>query len=57
MSRAYPRGTRFDSSNYDPAMAWFLGFQLVALNFQVRLRWGRGKAQGRPGAGTMHVPG
>lgn len=32
--RTYPRGTRFDSSNYDPVMMWNCGIQLVALNFQ-----------------------
>ena len=32
--RTYPRGSRFDSSNYDPIMMWNCGIQLVALNFQ-----------------------
>ena len=32
--RTYPKGTRFDSSNYDPVQMWNCGIQLVALNFQ-----------------------
>ena len=34
MLRAYPRGTRADSSNMDPLAAWRCGVQLVALNLQ-----------------------
>lgn len=32
--RTYPKGSRFDSSNYSPIPAWILGCQMVALNFQ-----------------------
>lgn len=32
--RTYPKGTRFDSSNYDPMQMWKCGVQMVALNFQ-----------------------
>ena len=32
--RTYPKGTRFESSNYDPIQMWNCGVQLVALNFQ-----------------------
>ena len=32
--RTYPKGTRFDSSNYDPTQMWNCGIQMVALNFQ-----------------------
>ena len=32
--RTYPKGTRFDSSNYDPTLLWGCGVQMVALNFQ-----------------------
>ena len=32
--RTYPKGTRFDSSNYDPLVMWRCGVQMVALNFQ-----------------------
>jgi phosphatidylinositol phospholipase C, delta len=34
MTRTYPAGTRVDSSNYNPLLAWSTGCQLVALNFQ-----------------------
>ena len=34
LMRTYPRGTRVDSSNYDPQLAWNVGAQIVALNFQ-----------------------
>lgn len=34
MTRTYPAGTRVDSSNYNPVLAWSMGCQLVALNFQ-----------------------
>lgn len=33
-SRVYPRGTRVDSSNYNPIPLWNVGSQLVSLNFQ-----------------------
>ena len=32
--RTYPKGTRFDSSNYDPVPMWNCGIQMVALNWQ-----------------------
>ncbi|NXB97731.1 PLCB2 phosphodiesterase, partial [Orthonyx spaldingii] len=34
LSRIYPKGTRMDSSNYQPQMFWNVGCQMVALNFQ-----------------------
>lgn len=34
ISRIYPKGTRFDSSNYDPILPWYAGCQVVALNYQ-----------------------
>lgn len=34
MTRTYPAGSRVDSSNYIPLVAWSVGCQLVALNFQ-----------------------
>lgn len=34
MTRTYPAGTRVDSSNYNPLVAWTMGCQMVALNFQ-----------------------
>ena len=45
LSRIYPRGTRFDSSNYNPYLFWPVGCQMVALNYQtmgrVSLRFSR----------------
>eukprot|EP00197_Chlamydomonas_leiostraca_P008777 CAMPEP_0202864510 /NCGR_PEP_ID=MMETSP1391-20130828/4718_1 /ASSEMBLY_ACC=CAM_ASM_000867 /TAXON_ID=1034604 /ORGANISM="Chlamydomonas leiostraca, Strain SAG 11-49" /LENGTH=1008 /DNA_ID=CAMNT_0049544257 /DNA_START=178 /DNA_END=3205 /DNA_ORIENTATION=- len=32
--RVYPKGTRLDSSNYDPMEAWALGTSFAALNWQ-----------------------
>ena len=32
--RTYPKGTRVDSSNYDPLVMWRCGIQMVALNYQ-----------------------
>lgn len=32
--RVYPKGTRFDSSNYSPIPSWSSGCQLVSLNYQ-----------------------
>mgnify|MGYP003644276448 CR=1 FL=1 len=34
-SRLYPRGSRFDSSNYSPVPFWCVGCQMVSLNYQV----------------------
>ena len=34
LTRIYPRGTRTDSSNYNPLTHWNVGCQMVALNFQ-----------------------
>jgi len=34
LSRVYPKSTRFDSSNYDPMLAWIHGIQMAALNIQ-----------------------
>jgi phosphatidylinositol phospholipase C delta len=34
MTRTYPAGLRVESSNYNPVLAWAMGSQLVALNFQ-----------------------
>ncbi|KAK6943127.1 Phospholipase C, phosphatidylinositol-specific, Y domain [Dillenia turbinata] len=33
--RVFPRGTRFDSSNYNPLLGWMYGAQMVAFNMQV----------------------
>lgn len=34
LARIYPKGTRTDSSNYDPVQFWNVGCQIVALNYQ-----------------------
>ena len=34
LTRVYPKGTRFDSSNYNPIPSWSIGAQYVALNLQ-----------------------
>lgn len=33
-SRVYPKGTRVDSSNYDPTPMWNCGVHMAALNYQ-----------------------
>ncbi len=33
--RVYPKGTRFNSSNYNPRIGWVHGAQMVAFNMQV----------------------
>ena len=38
-SRIYPKGTRLDSSNYNPVPFWNVGSQLVALNYQTPGIW------------------
>eukprot|EP00980_Cylindrotheca_fusiformis_P023799 scaffold11028_cov73-Cylindrotheca_fusiformis.AAC.1 len=57
MTRTYPAGVRVDSSNYNPMLAWSLGCQMVALNFQTSdthliLNDGRFRANG----GCGYVP-
>ncbi|KAK4376097.1 hypothetical protein RND71_006774 [Anisodus tanguticus] len=39
MLRIYPKGSRIDSSNYDPLIAWMRGAQMVAFNMQVEYLW------------------
>lgn len=33
-TRVYPKGSRIDSSNYDPIKLWNVGIQMAALNYQ-----------------------
>ncbi|KAK9124501.1 hypothetical protein Sjap_014103 [Stephania japonica] len=40
--RVYPKGTRFDSSNYNPLIGWMHGAQMVAFNMQVKVFSGEG---------------
>ena len=54
MSRIYPKGTRIDSSNYDPIPSWAAGNQLVALNYQTldqntQLSYGKFRENGKSG--------
>ncbi|XP_031560507.1 1-phosphatidylinositol 4,5-bisphosphate phosphodiesterase gamma-1-like isoform X2 [Actinia tenebrosa] len=54
ISRVYPKGSRIDSSNYDPVMMWNCGVQLCALNYQtpdraMQLNHGRFLDNGRCG--------
>eukprot|EP01091_Cochliopodium_minus_P008792 TRINITY_DN204_c0_g2_i1.p1 TRINITY_DN204_c0_g2~~TRINITY_DN204_c0_g2_i1.p1 ORF type:complete len:766 (-),score=273.84 TRINITY_DN204_c0_g2_i1:34-2310(-) len=54
LSRIYPKGTRFDSSNYDPIPHWECGSQIVALNYQtsstpMKLNRGKFRENGRIG--------
>lgn len=59
MTRTYPAGGRVDSSNYNPVLAWAMGCQLVALNFQTSdtpllLNYGRFRQNG--GCGYVLKP-
>lgn len=38
-SRVYPKGTRVDSSNYDPTPMWNSGVHMAALNYQTPGKW------------------
>lgn len=35
--RVFPKGTRIDSSNYNPLIGWVHGAQMVAFNMQVSI--------------------
>jgi phosphatidylinositol phospholipase C delta len=59
MSRTYPGGSRVDSSNYMPLLAWSVGCQLVALNFQTNdaaLRLNDGRFRENGGCGYVLKP-
>ena len=48
LSRVYPKGTRVDSTNYDPMMMWNCGVQMCALNYQTPGRvWSMERGDGR----------
>ncbi|KXJ08747.1 1-phosphatidylinositol 4,5-bisphosphate phosphodiesterase delta-4 [Exaiptasia diaphana] len=54
LSRVYPGGFRWDSSNYAPEDAWNVGCQIVALNLQTRempvqLHHGKFRQNGKAG--------
>ena len=48
MVRTYPKGVRFDSSNYNPMNLWSCGIQMIALNHQFPGEEG-GREGGREG--------
>nr|ABM55782.1 phospholipase C gamma [Chaetopterus pergamentaceus] len=54
LSRVYPKGSRIDSSNYDPQPFWNCGCHMLALNYQtpdrsMQLNEGKFKLNGRCG--------
>nr|XP_043614788.1 phosphoinositide phospholipase C 2-like [Erigeron canadensis] len=57
--RVYPKGIRFDSSNYDPMIGWMHGAQMVAFNMQGygRSLWlMQGMFRGNGGCGYIKKP-
>ncbi|XP_058110204.1 phosphoinositide phospholipase C 2-like [Magnolia sinica] len=57
--RVYPKGIRFDSSNYNPLIGWMHGAQMVAFNMQGygRLLWlMHGMFRGNGGCGYIKKP-
>ncbi len=59
LTRIYPSGMRFDSSNYDPFLGFIAGSQIVALNQQTRdlnMLWYMGLFQQNGGIYSGYVP-
>ena len=59
LSRTYPAGSRVDSGNYMPLLAWSVGCQLVSLNFQTHdaaLRLNDGRFRENGGCGYVLKP-
>lgn len=59
IARVYPKGTRFDSSNYEPWHSWNVGAHMVALNHQTpgdALWINQGKFQANGGTGWLLKP-
>lgn len=61
MTRVYPKGTRVDSSNYNPMLGWAAGCQITAINFQspdrgLWLNHGRFMINGRSGYVLKDAP-
>uniref|UniRef100_A0A1J3IN21 Phosphoinositide phospholipase C n=1 Tax=Noccaea caerulescens TaxID=107243 RepID=A0A1J3IN21_NOCCA len=57
--RIYPKGTRLDSSNYDPLVGWTHGAQMVAFNMQghgKQLWIMQGMFRGNGGCGYLKKP-
>eukprot|EP00584_Thalassiosira_punctigera_P014181 CAMPEP_0172562424 /NCGR_PEP_ID=MMETSP1067-20121228/96786_1 /TAXON_ID=265564 ORGANISM="Thalassiosira punctigera, Strain Tpunct2005C2" /NCGR_SAMPLE_ID=MMETSP1067 /ASSEMBLY_ACC=CAM_ASM_000444 /LENGTH=821 /DNA_ID=CAMNT_0013352637 /DNA_START=144 /DNA_END=2606 /DNA_ORIENTATION=- len=59
MSRTFPSGTRIDSGNYSPILAWSTGCQMAALNIQTpdeKLRVNDGRFRENGGSGYVLKP-
>ncbi|XP_064396880.1 1-phosphatidylinositol 4,5-bisphosphate phosphodiesterase delta-1-like isoform X2 [Halichondria panicea] len=59
VSRTYPKGSRVDSSNYDPTPMWNAGCQIVALNYQTpgkAMDLNEGKFRDNGGCGYLLKP-
>ncbi|XP_029896833.1 1-phosphatidylinositol 4,5-bisphosphate phosphodiesterase zeta-1 [Aquila chrysaetos chrysaetos] len=59
ITRIYPKGTRTNSSNYNPQEFWNVGCQMVALNFQtpgVQMELQNGKFLDNGGCGYILKP-
>ncbi|KAK7300945.1 hypothetical protein RJT34_11798 [Clitoria ternatea] len=57
--RVYPKGSRVDSSNYDPMVGWMHGAQMVAFNMQGGghfLRYMEGMFRANGGCGYVKKP-
>ncbi|GLT64875.1 hypothetical protein SLA2020_373400 [Shorea laevis] len=57
--RIFPKGTRFDSSNYNPLPGWMHGAQMVAFNMQGHgkyLWWMQGLFRSNGGCGYVKKP-
>lgn len=57
--RIFPKGTRVDSSNYDPLIGWMHGAQMVAFNMQGNdkyLRWMQGMFRSNGRCGYVKKP-
>ena len=59
MLRCYPSAKRITSDNYDPSLAWSVGAQMAALNFQaddISMWINRGKFLANGGCGFVRKP-
>lgn len=57
--RTYPKGSRVDSSNYNPQVMWNAGIQMVAINFQkpdAGMHLNQGKFRKNGGCGYILKP-
>lgn len=59
LTKVYPKGTRFDSSNFMPMVSWCAGYHIVALNYQTKdvpMRLNLGKFYDNGGCGYVLKP-